>query len=806
MKGATVLLAAAVLLSGCTGASVNHPPTIGTYEPKGDVSMPEESTLAFRLNASDVEGQALTCRWYVDGNLSHRSGKPFVFDYPPGRAVGVHALRAVVSDGSMTAQRSWKVTVFAINHAPVIDAAPAGSNASVNEGASLPFSANVTDPDGDAVWLRWTLDGATASANTSAYTLGADFNMSGAHTVRLLAGDGNATSERAWNVTVVNVDRAPVIASWSPPADVHLLELGSQLFCASAVDDDGDEVEYRWSVDGAPAGEGPSFDYSTGYFSAGNHTVTATASDGQLADTHSWAVKVDNLNRPPRVSGFEPAGDATVTEYGILPFSLEGADDDGDALSVSWFVDNGTLPVCAGPRFNWTPGYDSSGNHTVRALLSDGTDTVGQEWNVSVSRPVADWSVLVYMNADDDLEPYLLEDFNEMELCGSTGRVSIVVQIDRHPGYDASSGDWNDTRRYRVEHDGDMRVLNSRLLVDLGEVDMGSQQSLSDFLLWGLEEFPARNYLVVLSGHGEGWPGISQDFTDQNDRLTLDELAFGLGAFVARRGAPIDVLLLDVCYWAMLETGWALRDLTSYIVASEDIDPSAGQQYDLGLGALVNDPAMAPGALAVELVEAFREAYSAGGDYPQDGPTSTLSAVETARLEALAAALDGLCSLLEGNLTALEPAVTAARNGVETYGKPEYIDLYEFVRQLRSQSALDGLNASAEAVLAAVNASVADNAGGALRQRSHGISIYFPAHSYSYKDAYGGLAFCREHAWAGLLKAYYNLTGRSVEGRASGRATDGAPPGFPAAVSVPERKMLNPPGRDGVRFSFAGGP
>ena len=55
-----------------------------------------------------------------------------------------------------------------------------------------------------------------------------------------------------------------------------------------------------------------------------------------------------------------------------------------------------------------------------------------------MSNVTADWSVLVYMNADDDLEPYLIEDFNEMELCGSTGRVNVVVQMDRHPGYDAS--------------------------------------------------------------------------------------------------------------------------------------------------------------------------------------------------------------------------------------------------------------------------------------------------------------------------------------------------------------------------------
>jgi hypothetical protein len=806
-KGAAVLLAAAVLLSGCTGTSVNHPPVIGSFEPKGDASMPEEGALVFRLNASDPDGQALSCRWYVDGNLSLRTAKPFAFNYTPGRAVGVHAVKAVVSDGSLTARKNWTVAVYDINHAPLIDAGPSGGGArTVNEGSALAFTANVTDPDGDAVWLRWTLDGTAVSVNTSAYTLVPDFNMSGAHRVRLLAGDANATSEVVWNVTVINVDRAPRLTAWSPPADVHIRELASQPFCATAADDDGDAVQYRWSVDGATAGEGPTFDYTTGYFSAGKHTVSVTAGDGDLSDSHSWAVKVDNLNRPPRIVSHDPAGDAAATEYGSLALSLGGADDDGDALSVLWYIDNGSTPSGTGQLFNYTPGYDSAGNRTVTAVLSDGTDSVARSWNVSVTRATADWTVLAYMNADDDLEPYLVEDFNEMEQAGSTERVNIVVQMDRHPAYDPSSGDWNDTRRYRVEHDGELRAMSSRLLEDLGELDMGDQKTLSDFLLWGLQKFPARRYQVVLSGHGEGWSGISQDFTNQNDRLTLDELAGALGAFASARGAPADVLLLDVCYWAMLETDWTLRGLASYIVASEDIDPSAGQRYDMYLGDLVKAPETAPRDLAVDLVETFREAYASGGYYPGDSETFTQSAVETAGLGALASALDGLCSYILGNMTALAPAVTAARNGVETYGKPEYIDIHEFVLGLRAKSAQDGLNTTADAVLAAINATVAASAGGTLRSRSRGISIYFPAQSYSFKAAYSELAFSREHSWDGLLKEYYNATGRSSEGRSAAGAPAGAPsPAGSPDVSFSERKMLYLPGTDWRRFTFAGG-
>jgi hypothetical protein len=805
-RGSAVLLAAAVLVSGCTGNSVNHPPVIGSSEPAGDASLPEDGALLFRVTASDPDGQALSCRWYVDGNLTYRSAKPFAFNYTPGRATGVHTLRVVVSDGSLTAWKAWKVTVYDINHAPVIDAFPAGANVSVKEGAGMQFSANATDPDGGAVRFRWTLDGHTVAENTSAYRFEPDFTMAGAHVLKVEASDGNATAEKAWSVAVANTNRAPRLVSWSPPADLHLVELGSALFCASAVDDDGDPVQYRWTLDGTPAGDGPAFNYTTNYFSAGNHTVAVAATDGGLSTDHSWSVRVDNLNRPPRITGFEPQGGASVSEYGVLGLSVACADDDGDALSVSWFVDNGTEPAGTGGTFNYTPGYDAVGDHTITAVVSDGTDTVRHTWTVRVFRAVAEWTVLVYMNADCDLEPYLVEDFNEMELAGSTGNVSIVVQVDRHPAYDATSGDWNGTRRYRVEKDPEMRAMNSRLLEDLGELDMGDQKTLSDFLLWGREKFPARRTLVVLSGHGEGWPGISQDFTDQNDRLSLDELSAGLGDFTRSRGAPIDVLLLDVCYWAMLETDWALRNLTSYIVASEDIDPSAGQRYDAFLGGLVKEPGMAPRDLAMEIVASFREAYSSGGYYHRGSETFTLSAVETARLGPLASALDGLADLLEGNLSALAPAVKAARGAVETYGKPEYIDLGDFVSGLRSRSADDGLNDSADAVLSALNDTVAARAGGTLRTRSRGISIYFPSQSFSYRTSYADLSFSGEHSWDALLKAYHNATGRSAQGRSGGAGQAGAPAlPEPPHLSVSERKGLYVPSAESQRFTFAGG-
>ena len=45
----------------------------------------------------------------------------------------------------------------------------------------------------------------------------------------------------------------------------------------------------------------------------------------------------------------------------------------------------------------------------------------------------AEWTVMVYLDADNNLESAGIDDINEMEIVGSTTEVNVVVQVDRIP-------------------------------------------------------------------------------------------------------------------------------------------------------------------------------------------------------------------------------------------------------------------------------------------------------------------------------------------------------------------------------------
>jgi hypothetical protein len=49
------------------------------------------------------------------------------------------------------------------------------------------------------------------------------------------------------------------------------------------------------------------------------------------------------------------------------------------------------------------------------------------------------WTVLVFLNADNNLESFGVRDFREMARIGSTDKVNVIVQMDRNPGFSATT-------------------------------------------------------------------------------------------------------------------------------------------------------------------------------------------------------------------------------------------------------------------------------------------------------------------------------------------------------------------------------
>lgn len=119
------------------------------------------------------------------------------------------------------------------------------------------------------------------------------------------------------------------------------------------------------------------------------------------------------------------------------------------------------------------------------------------------------WTVLVYMAADNNLEPFALQDLQEMMEVGASKGFQLVVQVDRAKGCQSKrSRTCNEDRRFRGGFEGTRRYVVAQgaleQLADLGETDTGSPASLAEFIAWGATSFPADRTALVLWDHEIG--------------------------------------------------------------------------------------------------------------------------------------------------------------------------------------------------------------------------------------------------------------------------------------------------------------
>ncbi|MBU7027617.1 MAG: hypothetical protein HXS48_11840 [Theionarchaea archaeon] len=393
--------------------------------------------------------------------------------------------------------------------------------------------------------------------------------------------------------------------------------------------------------------------------------------------------------------------------------------------------------------------------------------------NVPPSASQSNWTVMVFMDGDNDLESAALDDLNEMEYAGSTVNVNIVVQIDRISGYDSSNGNWTTTRRYYVTQDpgGYNSTVVSTLISDLGEQNMGDPNTLIDFVNWAQTTYPADNYLLVLWDHGDGWKtrsytatqkgvitriqkrepvkGICYDDTD-NDYLTTTDLGTAFDTITNGGVAPVDVVGFDACLMAMVEIDYEISPYALYCVGSEETEPGDGWDYQTTMNWLTTNPGSTPDQVSAQIVTDYMNFYGSGG-------YETQSAVDLSQIAALAAAVNTLAVDLTSNMAAYKSDIQNVRDQVEdSPWEPDFVDLYHFAQLIHTEISDPTIQTDAVNVMNAVTTAVITEGHGASHPNFHGISIYFPYGGNDYLSRYEtDTQFALDTGWDEFLTAYY---------------------------------------------------
>jgi len=339
--------------------------------------------------------------------------------------------------------------------------------------------------------------------------------------------------------------------------------------------------------------------------------------------------------------------------------------------------------------------------------------------------PKKKWTVLVYLNAANNLEPFGIKDMNEMESAGSSADVNVVVECARFrakPGvrpnpaylsnpfleveqpYYLGLDNVPGTRRYYVLKDSDPMRVRSVMLGNVGETDCGRPEPLADFGRWAVENFPADHYALVIWNHGAGWSGVS---ADENTHHTLEmgdvRVALeGMQRALQKQGkSKLDVLDFDACLMATLEVAYELRDTVDFLASSQETEPGDGMAYGEYLRWLNTYPEAPPASLAKAMVESYVRAYAPGG-VQVDGDfwagSETKSAIRLARVAACRDAVEEVAKLLQGKQDLLGDVADELLKETRTFGN--LVDLHDFLAKVVAREKGDApLKAAAQRVL-----------------------------------------------------------------------------------------------------------
>ena len=411
----------------------------------------------------------------------------------------------------------------------------------------------------------------------------------------------------------------------------------------------------------------------------------------------------------------------------------------------------------------------------------------------------SDWTFIVYMAADNDLDYFARRNLEQLKAVGSNENISIVVQLDRHGAHEH-------TKRLYVTK-GQLYQMNAHDITAQQKLNSGSAQTLIDCCEWAIKNFPAKHYALVLWNHGIGiLDSIRSKTTNASELFTFNpsnhmlELDRSVGFFdflerksheEERRGVcfsdtygsyltnqkidfalkticekylykKFDIIAFDACLMSMVEVASLIRPYANIMVASEEVELGTGWPYDAIL-APFEKQTLSPEEFGLQIVNAYAKHYhSITKDFTQ--AATNLSSIELVEKNVNQVSTLLLEALQFQKSYSVKRAIQASRSKrtCTYFSEPSYIDLHHFYSNLleslefvsleeQGLQLLPLLKQRLHEGLTLIELSLIANATGENLTRAKGLSIYFPLRSID--PSYNQTSFANATRWVELIKA-----------------------------------------------------
>lgn len=196
--------------------------------------------------------------------------------------------------------------------------------------------------------------------------------------------------------------------------------------------------------------------------------------------------------------------------------------------------------------------------------------------------PQAEYTLMLYGCGGGNLDNSMLLNLEEALLTGANDKVKMTVQIKFSAKYQ-SDPDMRGTQRFILDdEDGDGDYDDVEILD--ASLPLYDPDNLADFIRWSKLQRPAKNYILILWNHGNGWEpstdapktrGILADDNVGELMMSLDELVEG----VKKSDTHLKMVYYDACLMSMLENLCGLADVADYAMGAAHVTPGLGGDY-----------------------------------------------------------------------------------------------------------------------------------------------------------------------------------------------------------------------------------
>lgn len=410
-------------------------------------------------------------------------------------------------------------------------------------------------------------------------------------------------------------------------------------------------------------------------------------------------------------SGSSSSVSGSSTPGGSAGGSSGSSGSSGGGSGIGGLV-SGLLGGFSGNAASSAAGWLSGLNNTGR--LNTEVDSTAAPKRTAIKGNNQDSvTIMVYM-CGTDLESrsgMATNDMREMAAASLSPKVNIIVYTGGCTGW-KTGGISNKTNQIYKIQEGQL----AQLVADVGDKPMTDPATLTEFIRFCAQYYPADRNELIFWDHGGG--SLSGFGYDEKHKSSGSMGLSAMNKALKDGGITFDFIGFDACLMATLETAVMTSNYADYLIASEETEPGIGWYYTTWLNELSKNTSMPTIEIGKNIVDGFVDECTR----KCSGQKTTLSVIDLAELSAtvpskLSSFSRSTSAMIKGDEY---KAVSDARAGSREFSSSgiDQVDLVNFAENVGTKEAKELTSSLLKCVKYNRTSSNMTNA--------FGISIYFP--------------------------------------------------------------------------------